>query len=58
MVPNTNAFQGGFRLWEDENSRAKNFNATSAPASVDRTNGSAVKKEAKRKGASAPWQQA
>ncbi len=57
MVANANAFLGGFRLWQDAQISAANCDAASAPESVDRTNGSAIKKTGKRKGASA-WQQA
>jgi len=57
VIDNTCAFEGGFRLWQDKNIRAANFDAIYEPGSPDRTNGSAIKKSAKRKGASA-WQQA
>ena len=69
MVENSNAFLGGFRLWQDEQVRAQNYLSTSEPASADRTNGaakkdgatkkngSADKKNGKGKGAAA-WQQA
>ena len=57
VVDNTYAFKGGFRLWQDERIRALKYDANSEPESADRTNGSAIQKPAKRKGASA-WQQA
>ena len=57
MVDNRNAFLGGFRLWQDPKVSAANYDAAPEPQAKDRTNGSAVKKAAKRKGAS-EWQQA
>ena len=57
MVDNKNAFLGGFRLWQDPQVSAANYGAASEPESPERTNGSAVKKTGKRKGAS-EWQQA
>jgi len=56
-VDNTYAFKGGLRLWQDDRIRALNYDPTSEPESSGRTNGSAVKKPAKRKGVS-EWQQA
>jgi polyphosphate glucokinase len=53
MVPNTNAFLGGFRLWDDPKVSAANYDAASAPEPPPRTNGSAVKKSSKHKGATA-----
>ena len=57
MVDNRNAFLGGFRLWQDPKLSSANSDAAPEPQAKDRTNGSAVKKAAKRKGAS-EWQQA
>jgi polyphosphate glucokinase len=57
MVDNKNAFLGGFRLWQDPQVSAANYDPASEPESPERTNGSAVKKSGKRKGAS-EWQQA
>jgi polyphosphate glucokinase len=57
MVPNTNAFLGGFRLWQDAQVSAANYDAASGSTNVEKTNGSAVKKMVKRKGAT-EWQQA
>ncbi len=53
MVANTNAFLGGFRLWEDAKISAANNDAASAPDTPQRTNGSAIKKSSKHKGATA-----
>jgi len=41
MVDNSRAFLGGFRLWQDEQVRAQNYDSTSEPVTTDRTNGSA-----------------
>jgi polyphosphate glucokinase len=57
VIDNTYAFKGGFRLWQDKTIHAANFDAMYEPESAHRANGSAIKKPAKRKGASA-WQQA
>jgi polyphosphate glucokinase len=54
---NTNAFRGGFRLWQDPQVSAANYDAASEPRHAGRTNGSAIRKTAKRKGAS-EWQPA
>ena len=54
---NTNAFLGGFRLWQDPQVCAANYDAASDPETGGRTNGSAMKKNRKRKGVS-EWQQA
>jgi polyphosphate glucokinase len=53
MVPNTNAFLGGFRLWQDAQVSAANDDAASAPDSTGKANGSALKKPGKRQGATA-----
>jgi polyphosphate glucokinase len=57
MVDNANAFLGAFRLWQDAKVSAANYDAASEPTRTEGANGSAVKKESKRKGGSA-WQQA
>jgi len=54
---NTNAFLGGFRLWQDPQVSAANYDAASEPQPAGRTKGSALRKPAKRKGASS-WQPA
>jgi polyphosphate glucokinase len=57
MVDNTNAFLGGFRLWQDPQVSAANCDSLSEPESRQKANGSPAKKTNKRKGAS-EWQQA
>jgi len=54
---NTNAFGGGFRLWQDPKVSAANYDSASEPFPSGRANGSAMKKGGKPKGASA-WQPA
>ncbi len=57
MVDNANAFLGGFRLWQDAQVCAANYDPASEPESGEKANGSAMKKTNKRKGAP-EWQQA
>jgi len=57
MVDNKNAFLGGFRLWQDPQVSAANYDSAIEAEPAERANGSAAKKPAKRKGAS-EWQQA
>jgi len=58
MVDNKNAFLGGFRLWQDPQVSAANYDSAIEAEPAERANGSAAaKKSAKRKGAS-EWQQA
>ena len=53
MVDNKNAFLGGFRLWQDAQISAANYDSASEPRQTEKTNGSAVKKSGNRKGATA-----
>ena len=58
MVDNKNAFLGGFRLWQDPQVSAANYDSAIEAEPAERANGSAAaKKPAKRKGAS-EWQPA
>lgn len=53
MVPNTNAFAGGFRLWQDSKISAMNYDTATAPDTPQRLGRTSAKKSLKRKGATA-----